>query len=62
MQKFPQMMDRYLPPVNGKDLEQSLNYADSRGIPLRWFYESFTYPRIFYRRGSRPKLETRLVQ
>ncbi len=62
MQKFPQIKGRYVPPVCGRDLEQSLNYADSGGIPLRWFYESFTYPQVFYRRGSRPRLEKFLAR
>lgn len=48
---------RFVPPVAGIDLEQSLNYTDSDGLDLAWFYRSFTYPRVFYRSGSRPYLE-----
>lgn len=62
MPKLSQIAGRYVPPVRGKDLEQSLNYMDSRGVPLRWFYESFTYPRVFYRKGSRPRLEKFLAR
>lgn len=49
--------DRFVPPVAGIDLEQALNYTDSEGLDLAWFYDSFTYPRVFYKRGSRPYLE-----
>ena len=62
MPNFRTMADRYVPPVAGKDLEQSLNYTDARGIPLRWFYESFTYPAVFYKKGSRPRLEKFLAR
>ncbi len=48
---------RFVPPVAGIDLEQALNYTDSDGLDLAWFYRSFTYPRVFYRQGSRPFLE-----
>jgi transglutaminase-like putative cysteine protease len=49
--------DRLVPPVAGIDLEQALNYVDSEGLDLAWFYSSFTYPRVFYKPGSRPYLE-----
>ncbi len=49
--------ERFVPPVAGIDLEQALNYTDSEGLDLAWFYRSFTYPRVFYRPGSRPYLE-----
>jgi hypothetical protein len=52
---------RFVPPVAGVDLEQALNYTDSDGLDLAWFYRSFTYPRVFYQRGSRPVLE-KIVQ
>ncbi|MCL4206027.1 MAG: hypothetical protein KJ000_26380 [Pirellulaceae bacterium] len=48
---------RFVPPVAGIDLEQALNYTDSDGLDLAWFYRSFTYPRVFYKPGSRPALE-----
>jgi hypothetical protein len=48
---------RFVPPVAGIDLEQALNYTDSDGLDLAWFYQSFTYPRVFYKQGSRPVLE-----
>jgi transglutaminase-like putative cysteine protease len=53
----PDIRNRYVPPVAGVDLEQALNYVDGEGIDLAWFYRSFTYPRVFYKPGSRPKLE-----
>jgi hypothetical protein len=43
--------------VAGIDLEQSLNYVDAAGPGLEWCYTSMTYPRVFYRTGSRPFLE-----
>jgi transglutaminase-like putative cysteine protease len=49
--------ERFVPPVAGIDLEQALNYTDSEGLDLAWFYRSFTYPRVFYKPGSRPLLE-----
>ena len=48
---------RFVPPVAGIDLEQALNYTDSAGLDLAWFYTSFTYPQVFYKTGSRPVLE-----
>lgn len=54
------IINRVVPDVAGLDLEQALNYTC--GLPLPWFYTSFTYPRIFYRRGSRPKLEAFLLE
>jgi transglutaminase-like putative cysteine protease len=51
------IQDRFVPPVAGIDLEQALNYVDSEGIDLAWFYRSFTCPRVFYKVGSRPFLE-----
>jgi len=55
------IQQRFVPPVAGLDLEQALNYTDSDGLDLAWFYRSFTYPRVFYQRGSRPDLE-KIVQ
>jgi hypothetical protein len=55
--KARNIRDRFVPPVAGIDLEQALNYTDSDGLNLAWFYESFTYPRVFYKPGSRPYLE-----
>ena len=43
--------------VAGVDLEHSLNYTSEQGLPLEWFYSSFTYPETFYCSGSRPGLE-----
>jgi transglutaminase-like putative cysteine protease len=51
------IQQRFVPPVAGIDLEQALNYTDADGLDLAWFYESFTYPRVFYKPGSRPVLE-----
>jgi hypothetical protein len=62
MSRFPKIADRYVPPVAGIDLAQSLNYTDATGLPLNWFYESFTYPRVFYQKGSRPGLEQFLAR
>ena len=56
-QKCPPISARVVPPVAGIDLMQSLSYTDSQGLPLEWFYTAFTYPRVFYRKGSRPHLE-----
>ena len=42
------IQQRFVPPVAGLDLEQALNYTDSDGLDLAWFYRSFTYPRVFY--------------
>lgn len=53
----PPIMDRYVPPVAGIDLQQSLNYTSSEGLDLAWFYECFTYPRVFYKPGQRPMLD-----
>jgi transglutaminase-like putative cysteine protease len=54
------ILGRFVPPVAGIDLEQALNYTDSEGRDLAWFYDSFTYPRVFYKPGSRPVLEQAL--
>ena len=43
--------ERFVPPVAGIDLEQALNFTDAEGIDLTWFYNSFTYPRVFYKSG-----------
>lgn len=56
-QQTPDIRERFVPPVAGIDLEQALNFVSSEGIDLAWFYRSFTYPRVFYRPGSRPLLE-----
>ena len=53
---------RYVPPVAGRDLEQALTYVSEQGFELSWFYTSFTYPRTFYRKGSRPLLEEALAK
>jgi transglutaminase-like putative cysteine protease len=55
--KAKPIKDRFVPPVAGIDLEQALNYTDSDGLDLAWFYQSFTYPRVYYKPGSRPFLE-----
>jgi hypothetical protein len=55
--KARDIQQRFVPPVAGIDLEQALNYTDSDGLDLAWFYRSFTYPRVFYQPGSRPILE-----
>ncbi len=49
---------RFVPPVAGVDLEHALNYVSAEALPRAWFYEHFTWPGVFYRRGSRPALET----
>jgi len=49
--------ERFIPPVSGIDLEQALNYVDETGLDLEWFYASYTYPRVFYRKGNRPLLD-----
>lgn len=54
------IINRFVPNVAGIDLEHALNYTC--GVPLLWFYTSFTYPRVFYRRGSRPELEAFLLE
>lgn len=55
--KARDIQQRFVPPVAGIDLEQALNYTDSDGLDLAWFYQSFTYPKVFYKPGSRPFLE-----
>lgn len=55
--KTPDITRRFVPPVAGMDLEQALNYTSADGVPLEWFYTSYTYPRTFYAPGSRPELE-----
>lgn len=55
--KTPDITQRTVPSVAGIDLEQALNYTSADGLPLEWFYTSFTYPRTFYTAGSRPELE-----
>ena len=57
MKSYPLIKDRFVPPVVGVDLEQSLNFVDSTGLDLEWFYTSFTYLKTFYKKGSRPFLE-----
>ena len=49
--------ERLIPPVSGIDLEQSMNYVREKGIGVNWFYESYTYLKTYYKRGSRPALE-----
>mgnify|MGYP001490479043 FL=1 len=58
---FDKIKERKRPPVSGVDLEHSLNYISARGIPLEWFYSSFTAPEAFYRSGSCKYLE-RIVE
>lgn len=48
---------RFVPPVRGIDLQQSLNYTSSQGLDLAWFYDCFTYPKVFYTPGSRPMFD-----
>jgi transglutaminase-like putative cysteine protease len=59
---FTAITERFVPPVAGLDLVQSLNYVSAASLPLEWFYTAFTYPRTFYRAGSRPELEKFLVE
>lgn len=58
--RWPRIANRTVHPVGGIDLEQCLNFVSSDGLELSWFYTSFTYPAVFYRKGSRPKLEEAL--
>lgn len=51
---------RITPDVGGIDLVEAMAYVDAEGLPLEWFYTSFTPPQTFYKRGSRPDLETYL--
>lgn len=46
-----------MPPVNGVDIEHSLNYVFAAGLPLAWFYTGYTYPKTFYTPGSRLRFE-----
>lgn len=48
---------RFVPPVRGIDLEQSLNYLDLQAAGEDFIYEHYTSRRVFYVRGSRPRLE-----
>ena len=48
---------RFLPPVKGVDLEQSLNFIDIRDVTERFAYDCYTGARLPYVRGSRPRLE-----
>jgi len=36
---------RVTPDVGGIDLAQAMSYVDAEGLPLEWFYTSFTPPR-----------------
>lgn len=49
--------DRTVAPVKGIDLEHAVNFTRETGIGVEWFYTSYTYPRCFYQKGSRPDLE-----
>ncbi len=60
MNHEPPITLRFVPPVAGVDLEHALHYVAAGAIPRCWFYQSFTWPRTFYRRGSRPALEALL--
>jgi hypothetical protein len=51
---------RVTPDVGGVDLVEAMSYVDAEGLPLSWFYTSFTPPKTYYRRGSRPELEAYL--
>jgi len=46
-----------LPQVAGLDLVQALNYIDVADAGEDFVYNHYTSSRIFYKRGSRPKLE-----
>ena len=54
---YAPIAERFVPPVSGVDIEQSLNFVSAEGLPLAWFYEAYTYPETFYTKGSRPRLE-----
>lgn len=51
------MADERILKVTGVDAAQALNYVSAEAIGLPFFYNSFTYPRTFYRSNSRPELE-----
>jgi hypothetical protein len=51
------IINRKMPPVTGIDLEHALNYVSEQGLTIDWFYTSYTNPKVFYRKGSRKKLE-----
>jgi transglutaminase-like putative cysteine protease len=48
---------RFVPPVKGVDLEQSLNYIALADVGPRFVEERYTSARTFYARGRRPALE-----
>jgi len=48
---------RFLPPVAGIDLEQSLNYLALPEAGETFIYQCYTGARLPYRAGSRPELE-----
>lgn len=48
---------RFVPPVAGIDLEQSLNYIDLDAAGAEFVYAHYTSSRTFYVTGSRPPLE-----
>ncbi len=58
MSKVRPIDRRFLPPVKGVDLEQSLNFIDMRDVTERFAYDCYTGARLPYVRGSRPQLES----
>lgn len=48
---------RFLPPVAGIDLEQSLNYVRLADVGEKFAYQNYTGSRLPYVKGSRPRLE-----
>jgi len=48
---------RFLPPVAGVDLEQSLNYINLDDVGESFAYNRYTASRLPYVKGSRPRLE-----
>lgn len=48
---------RYVPPVGGIDLEQSLNHIALADVSLDFIYDKYTCGRNIYTPGSRPVLE-----
>ncbi|MEI8246210.1 MAG: transglutaminase-like domain-containing protein [Lentisphaerota bacterium] len=48
---------RYMPAVDGIDLEQALNYIALADVSLDFIYDKYTAGRIIYTAGSRPVLE-----
>lgn len=57
MAKTRRIDKRFLPPVAGIDLEQSLNYLRLAELGETFLYQNYTASRLPYVKGSRPKLE-----